>query len=114
CDQHSRISGSCGNVDFVDNADNRRLRGNFLRKKREASFFAAAPVDALARTSSHRIERHDGLAFVVSVAIDRLDDEQALAVEAFVFHDHDDFPDDTAKNHFLRAAASSASWRESS
>jgi hypothetical protein len=35
------------------------------------------------------------------VPVDRLNDEQALADERFVFHRSDNFADDAAENHFV-------------
>jgi hypothetical protein len=47
-DEHLWLTGFRGNVDFVNDADDCGFGGNFDGEKREAGFFAAAPVDRFA------------------------------------------------------------------
>jgi hypothetical protein len=98
-DQHSGIPGFRRDVDFFDDAYDRRVSGRFDGKKREAGFFSSAPIDGFTCSGTHRIERDDRFTFIAAVAVNRLHDEQALADECFVFHGGNDFADDAAENH---------------
>ena len=90
------------------------------RGEGQRRFAAAAPVDRLTGSRAHRIEGDQGASLVAAPAVERLHDQQPLALERRVLDRANDISDHASEKHddgaagnrglyFLRAAASSLS-----
>src|SRR5262249_14078780 len=86
-------------VDRIDDSDNRSVRGDFVREKREARFPAPAPVDHLAAPRARAIRAALPLTGGFEPHCQRLDDQQALAAQVIIFHGGHNAAHDAAEVH---------------
>src|SRR5215831_8045847 len=103
-----------GEMDRINDTHYRRLGGDLLvRVPRHRSLSPTTPIDNLAGSGPHSIERYERFSTILPLFIQRLNQEQLLGFKGIIFDGADYRTDDATYLHGIRSLPGTLSREQS-